>query len=289
MSDVRLRALLRCYPASWRARYGDELEHVIVAASEGGRPSPRTALDVVRSGLRERARAARGGPGAGARLVLCAWTAFVVAGLATQKLSEHWQAATPAADRGLPAAAFDVLVVAAAIGSILVLAGIACALPALAALVAKGGGSGLRRPLRRALACTLVAAAAAIGVVVWAHRLSDQQRNGHDLLYSLGVAGLALAVILCLVAWTAAALAAARSITFGPRLLARETWLAAAVAASMLVMSIATAIWWVSVGAGARPAAMPAVLALMAVATTVGVLGSRDAVRALPAERARRS
>ena len=212
-----------------------------------------------------------------------------MAGLVTQKLSEHWQAATPVADRGAPAAAFDVLVIAAVIGSGLVLAGIACALPALAVLVGSGGGAELRRPLRRAVACTLLAGVATVAVVVWAHRLSDRQRNGHDLLYAVAAVGLGLAIVLSLAAWTAAALAAARSITFSSRLLVVEARLSAGVACSMLVMVIATSVWWASVGAGARASVMPAVLALMAVATTLALVGSLRAVRELPDRPARRS
>jgi hypothetical protein len=286
VTNIWLRVLLRCYPPSWRARYGDELEHVIVAASGGRRPTVRASLDVAWAGLRERMRAWNRRPQAGTLLVLCAWSAFVVAGLATQKLSEHWRAATPAAGRGVPTAAFDVLVAAAAIGSILVLTGIACALPALAGAVRNGGSASLRRPLRRAIVSTMLATATTIALVVWAHRLSGPQRNGHDLAYSLGAVGSGLVIVLCLAAWTAAAVTAARAITFSVRLLTVEARLAMAVAGSMLVMAIATAVWWASVGGGARPAAMPAVVAIMAVATALGVLGSLRAARALPAERA---
>lgn len=50
MSRALVRWLLRAYPASWRARYGEELEALLQAGSGG----PRTILDVLRSALRER-------------------------------------------------------------------------------------------------------------------------------------------------------------------------------------------------------------------------------------------
>ena len=120
--------LLRSYPPAWRLRYGAELAAVL----EADVLTARACVDVVRSGIVERLRG--GGlvgddlPAddqirSGALVVLCAWTAFVVAGCGFQKVSEHWQDGTRATARGVPNGAFDVLVAAAAAGSVVAAAG----------------------------------------------------------------------------------------------------------------------------------------------------------------------
>lgn len=50
MNGTLVRWLLRAYPPGWRERYGEEFESVLRDAPGG----PRTVLDVLRSGLRER-------------------------------------------------------------------------------------------------------------------------------------------------------------------------------------------------------------------------------------------
>ena len=164
--------LLRLYPAGWRVRYGDELETLILEAS-GRRVPWRSSLDVALAAGRERLRAA-GLAGdrppaermrAGSLLVLSAWALVVIAGIGVQKLSEHWQAATPPGSRGLPAGAFDALVAAAAVGSVLVVAGVVLALPSLARFLASGGFRQVRRHLLAASGLSLAAVPASIAVV----------------------------------------------------------------------------------------------------------------------------
>ena len=250
----RSRLLLRLYPPAWRARYGDELVALLELSGGDRRPSWRAQADVVLNGLRERLRSAGlRGDGvppservrAGSLLVLCAWTLFVVGGAGVQKASEHWQDATPAGQRGLPSAAFDVLVVAAALGSALILAGIALVLPSLLVHLRRGGWASIRRPVVRAVLVTVPAVAATDGLVVWAHRLSSAQRNGGDALYG-GVWLLwALLVVACLVAWVAAAVAVARRLDLPPLVLRIEGWLGVAVTAAMAAMTVAAVVWWV--------------------------------------------
>ncbi len=158
MTEARVRrALLRLYPTRWRARYGDELDELMREASSGRRLPWRIWKNVALAGGRERLRASglvgdALPPGersrAGTLLVLCSWSLFVVAGVSVQKISEHWQGATPSSSRALPAAALDVLVAAAVVGSAATLLGIACALPALRVLLAAGRRHELRRPIR---------------------------------------------------------------------------------------------------------------------------------------------
>ena len=307
MSGARSRAvLLRCYPPAWRARYGEELEALIVESSGGRRVSWRVWLDVALAGGRVRLRSSgltgdAVPPGersrAGSLLVLCAWVLFVGAGFGVQKTSEHWQSATPASSQGLPAGAFAVLVVAAALGSVLVLTGIACVCPSLVAFMRGGGWGEIRGVVLRAVLVTAPTLAATIALLVWAHRLSSGQRSGHDSVYLLGVGAWALLMAACLVAWTVAGVATARRLAFSAKLLRLEAWLAAAVSTTMAVMTIATAIWWAALASAApwffagRPvgtstsALVPQLLLamlLMLIATPLASAGALRALRTLP-------
>ena len=200
-----------------------------------------------------------------------------------QKISEHWQSVTPTSSRGVPALAFDVLVGAAVVGSAAVLLGIACALPAFRSLLASGGWHELRRPLRRAARLTIITALATGGLVVWAHTLSPDQRDGHSLLYALVALACALVAIACLAAWTVAAVAAGSRIELSPRLLRLEAWLGVVCATMMLVMLAATCVWWAS-ASGLSPVLAGSV-ALMVAAAAGGLAGSLRAVRESAAAR----
>jgi hypothetical protein len=78
--DRRRRALLRCYPAAWRRRYGDELFDLLAE----GPLTPRVVLDVAATGLNLRVRAAwRALQGETVMTIRPAWrhpTAFAVIG-----------------------------------------------------------------------------------------------------------------------------------------------------------------------------------------------------------------
>ena len=90
-------------------------------------------VDVIAAGLRCSGCGARAWPAttvpperrirAGVLLVLSSWAAFVVAGLGLAKTAEHWQAVTPQPDRGVPAAAYDAVLLGAALGTFAVLLG----------------------------------------------------------------------------------------------------------------------------------------------------------------------
>jgi hypothetical protein len=301
------RWLLRCYPPAWRARYGEELQELIAQASDGRRMAWRMRLDIVLAGGRERFRAS-GLTGdsvppversrAGTLLVLCAWVTLVVAGLGVQKISEHWQDVTPASRQGLPAGAFDALIGVAVAGAVLVLAGVACAVPSLLRYLLGGGWREIRTVVVRAMLMTVLAVVVTAALAAWAHRLSGAQRNGHDLAYSLGFAGWALLMLASAAAWTIAGISAARRIELSARLLRCQAWLAAALTATMAGVTVATAVWWVALqdaapwffsgrpvgsGSSALPPQLVAALLLMSVATSLGVAGVLRAVRSLPA------
>jgi hypothetical protein len=292
-ADRTAARLLRLYPAEWRERYGEELADLIAQTSvDGARVPPRTQVDVALAGVRERLRATgmydNGAPEAQARggvvLVLCAWALMVVAGCAVQRASEHWQTLTPPGSRGLPGAAFAVLVVAAALAAAAVVAGFALAVPALRDVLGDGGWPAIRRRVLTAATLTGAAITATAGLVAWAHGLTAAQRDGHDAPYSVAFVAWALLLAATLTAWTAAAASTARRLALPPSTLRAEVRLACIVATAMLAVTAATAVWWAGV-ADAAPrfgatAQLSGALAAMALATLLGAAGARRAVLA---------
>jgi hypothetical protein len=244
---------LRCYPRSWRARYGEELEDLIHSMS-GEAPLPwRARIDLVRGGLRERARSfGFGGQGvpagerarAGALLVLCAWAIFLVGGAVLQRFAENWQTLTPAGSSDAARAAFTAVEVLAALAAAIVLLGIACALPGLTALLRAGRWREIRRPILRALLLTLAASASVAAIAAWAHTLDSAQRNGSDTVYGLGFVAMALVCCACLAAWTAAAVTVARRLEPASMRLRLQAKLAGGAGAAMLAITAAVGVWW---------------------------------------------
>jgi hypothetical protein len=295
--------VLRVYPPAWRARYGEELATLLEEIEADARLTWRVRLDVVRAGVVERWRALglkalppRDRAREGTLLVLYAWMLFVLGGFGVQRASEHWKAATPTARQALPSAAFDVVLLGAAVGSLLVLAGVAVSLPALATLLRDGGWAWIRRPILRAALLTLVAVAATVGLAVWAHSLTPAARNGGDHLYGGGFVAWLLLVAACLFAWANAAAATARNLPLPAGALRAEVRIGVAVSAAMAVMTIATAVWWGGLAHAApwffdgRPAGsnasalvsnMIVPVVVMLCATVLGVIGATRATRAL--------
>ena len=254
-SKDELSALLRWYPPAWRERYGEEL--VVLMEDHLGEQSPRfkVKLSLVWAGLRERAHQSglvgvQLSPAerarAGSLLVLCAWTAFVLAGASFSKASEHFAQALPVASRAVPQGAFDVVAVLGVIGAMLVAFGAIAALPAFVQFVHAGGWSSIRGRVLRAAVLTVMTVGAVIALGAWAHHLSEFQRNGGDGLYSGAFVAWALLVAGTLAQWTAAGVVAARRIDLTRRLLHIETVLAVAVAGAMVVITAAAALWWVA-------------------------------------------
>lgn len=255
-----MAALLRWYPPAWRERYGEELMVLMQDSSDEQPPTAKVKLSLAWAGLRERAHQSglvgvQLSPAdrarAGSLLVLCAWTAFVLAGASFSKAAEHFPQALPVASRPLPQGAFDILAALGVIGVTLVVLGAIAALPAFVRFLRDGGWSSIRRHVLRAAVLTVVTIGAVIPLSAWAHHLNDVQRNGGDNPYVGAFVAWALLVAATMAQWTAAGVVAARRIDLTRRALHFEGMLAVAVAGIMVVITAATALWW---GAMARDA-----------------------------------
>lgn len=250
----RTDRLLRWYPAAWRARYGQELV-TLLEDSYGDGPVPlRQRLSLARHGLSERARHSGLADGAdagqrarsGALLVLCSWSAFVAAGASFAKYVEHWDAATPAAARWLPAAAYDVVVGAALVGAATIGVGAVVALPALFSFLGTGRWRELRRPVAVAVALSAVTAGMTVGAVLWGHAQNGSGRIS-GWLPGLGLGGLfALSFGATLAAWCTAAVSMVRRLELSPRLLRIEGALAVVLFGVMFGVTAGTVTWWAS-------------------------------------------
>ena len=243
--------LLRAYPRRWRERYGDELASLLEAEPL----TWRVRANVVAAGFRERLR----GSGPEELRVLWAWALFVIGGMAFQKTSEHWQAVVPGGARAVPTAAFDVVQAAAAAGTAAVLIGVALALPAFLRDVRSGGWTAVRRPILIASAAAAVAGGALVAVAA-----------EHDVA---AVSVFVASAVVSLFAWTHAATVAARRLP----LLRAQRYLALLVGATMVVMTVAAAVWFASVTAHAPSFVGAAQLAVtgtfMLTGTIVGAAG----------------
>ncbi len=302
-SDPRLR----WYPPSWRARYGNELI-ALLDDEYGGHPPALVHFGLVTGGLRQRARQsgltgdsapAADGVRAGALLVLAAWTAFVIAGVSFAKFSEHFDEALPhsmGAHR-VPDLALTVLQTVAGVASILVVAGALLAVPTFVRYLRADGWSSVRGHFLRALACTGLAVAVTVPLLVWAHHLTPHQRNVGLHWYGALFLIWAALIVITLMLWTVVAVAAARRVVFSQAILTTEAILAAGIAVAMVIMVGATAVWWGAMAKdapaflNASPGGAPgspwdiwliATVALMAVAMGTAAVGVVREVRVWP-------
>jgi hypothetical protein len=160
----RVRLLLRWYPRSWRARYGDEFTELLIAELAEQPRSWRRSADVARGGLFARltgagltsaslASAGLAGdpldPAAGRRASLatlaCSAAVFLTAGAAMwAQLTVGWEWAPPAA-RGA-AIAMAVMSVAMLLFALLAAAAAAPAITAAVLASVRGQAPKLRRP-----------------------------------------------------------------------------------------------------------------------------------------------
>jgi hypothetical protein len=296
--------LLRWYPAAWRARYGGELEALLEDSYGDGRVPVPQRLSLAGHGLWERARSSgladgpdpAGRARSGALVVLCSWPAFVVAGAAFAKFAEHWDAATPAGARWLPAAAYDAVVAAAVAGALSIALGALVALPSFVSFLRAGRWRELRAVVVVAVVLTAVTVAMTVGAVLWAHGQSTTQRNTNSVL-GMGLGGaFGLSLVGTLASWCAAAVSAVRRLELPDRVLRVEGALAVALAGAMAVVTAGTVTWWAAIavsapgflsagllgawGPGVAPVLVCACL-LMVAGLAAGGLGARRVVQAL--------
>jgi hypothetical protein len=277
---------------------------LILDMSDGRRVPWRIRADVARAGAGERLRAAGlGGDSPDARvrggtsLVLWAWAVFVIAGAIVQRFSEHWDQALPAGHHTAATVAFGALIAVAVATSLVVLAGIALTLPTLVRFLGDGGWPHVHRHVRRAALMTVALLGATAGLAAWAHGLTVRDRNGSDGLYEAGFLVWAALAAGTLFTWTSAASRTAARLHLPSSTLRIEGRLAAVVALAMVVMTAATAVWWVAVGAispgaltGSSDAHATALvpqlvvaMALMLAAAGLGAAGARRASGGLAA------
>ena len=297
-STTRVEKLLRWYPQEWRQRYGDELIAMIEDTIGDGRPTLKFRGNIARAGMRERGHASgllgaqrdhRHQVRAGALLVLCSWSAFIVAGAMFVKQSEHFARSVPLSSRSIATSLYDVVAVMGVVGSLAVLVGAFVALPSLRSFLRNDGWRLVRRRVTAASILVLATVATLIGLRGWAHELSVGQRNGGDTYYSLLFVVLALVVIAAIIEWTVVAVAAIRQMNLSRRVLRVEARLAYAVTLAMVVITVAVALWWAVVGlaapwffygdkvggsASALPPNLVVIMVLMLTSSLSGLFGS---------------
>lgn len=258
--DRQLRRVLRWYPPRWRRRYGQELIDLLTDTYGERTPPLRCRLGLVRSGATEWCRelglsGSTSSPSkrirAGSLVVLWAWAVTLVAGAEFANVSEGWRRAMPAAGRGLPTAAYALVLVAAAGGAVVVLAGVALWARPLARFLGDGGWTTLRWHVVRSGVLTALMACLFVGMWVWSRHLSQHQRDGGYLPYGLLAVALGLAGAATVFSWTAAATAIVRRIDPAGDVVRRAGRLAIVLAGLMVVLAAGTAVWWAAVASRA--------------------------------------
>jgi hypothetical protein len=269
--DVRLvRALVACYPAGWRRRYGEEYAQLLCDLGIHRRPA--LIVDSLRGAVR-----AYGGVlmATDSPMTVVVWAAglFTVAGVGFAKLAE---------DAGGRGGGMYALVVAAAAVALLAVA--AAAAPSAVALL-RGRAAGAWK----------FVAVPVVGAVVWygVLRLALALSSGHGVHSAPNVTGFALIAVTGIAVVAATAWAAAmflRRVPAPPRARLRLSAVLA-VAGGMAVATVAALIWGLQVrsadAAGFRadggilatpfvPSWIAVVVALAAATVLAGIAGRRQ-------------
>jgi hypothetical protein len=170
-----VRALLACYPASWRRRYGEEYAQLLCDLRIHRRP--KLIVDSLRGALG--AALNQGGPLMSTRspMTTAIWAAglFTVAGIGFQKLAEDFT--------GVAGSVYPLLIAAAAVA---LLALVAAAAPTAVALL-RGRDTGAWKYV----AVPVIGAAAWYGVL----RLALAIAHGHGVHSGPNVTGFALVAV----------------------------------------------------------------------------------------------
>ena len=246
--------LLRWYPPSWRARYGEGFA-ALLDDTYGQHISRRAQISIARAGLTERVRetglvgvatSAEGRLRSGSQLVLCGWSLFMVAGAIFAKFTEHWGVATPVAHRTLPRISDVAVQWAGGVGMVLVLLAGVFVLPAVIALLRDGGWSRVRRPIVRGVTVVSTALLLTSAVAVWARFLNSHQRNGGSVAYEVVVLLCALVLVAAVITATSTAISVTRQIDLSRKALLVLSSTALAVTVLMAIVTAGTVAWWAS-------------------------------------------
>jgi hypothetical protein len=244
VSTRRSRALVRCYPRAWRARYGAELEALL---DEHG-VDLRTTLDVLAGALD--ARLAGGAP-ADARMplvgVLWAGAIFCAAGLGFQRMVEYEDFAHAAGRHPAVAAGLDAVVAGAVIAGLAALAAALVLAPALVRAIRCARG--LAGPLASCLAG--IAAMVLAGALLVAYARLAAPRPPHDARTVAAVSAWAVATASAGSLAVAGAGRALRRLELAPRELRRALRCAWAATAGIALAAAGLAIWGLALRAGA--------------------------------------
>jgi len=249
----QIERCLRWYPPAWSARYGEELVSLSEDVHGTDGLTVRDRASIVRSGMLERAQAAglRGTSAPPARrvrsaslVVLCSWSAFVVAGAVFAKFSDNWRTLTPPRDRRLPGAGYSTVQWAAGIGLVIVVVSSLWAVPALLRLVRGGGWSAVRRPIASAAIAGISMVALTAGLASWARHLSGPARNGGSAVYGAAFLAWAVCGVAALCVTTASGVTVATRLPLSDRS-TRALGLAAAVLTIDMVFVLGGLLaWW---------------------------------------------
>jgi hypothetical protein len=322
--ERRARRLLRWYPASWRARYGEEFAELLLAELSEQPRAWRRTVNVAHCGITARlAAAGLAGPPAGARASLgtltCSLAVFLTFGTAMwAQLAVGWQWAPPATKATTAA----MLVMSGSLLFLAVLALLAAVPAGWAAILAgfRRRALGLRAPalLIGAGALVLVAggrhfgngwpgtgghwwphqgiAPGGIAAFGWASTLSVTSYWAHPAaLASFPPAELAWMVLspVALLSLATGAVRLVRRLELSPRVLAFETRIGRTAAAGMTAFLAGALCWVVQAGPGPhglfRTGGIDAAgLAVMAAALATGWLAISRARPVPPARAASR-
>jgi hypothetical protein len=248
--------LMRWYPSQWRERYGEEmaalLEDTYATASE---VPLRQRVGLAWSGLGERARSAgvigwsqdpdvqqRGGW----LLVLCGWALYVVAGAIFVKSADHWATESPPAGHWVATGGFNVVGVAGVVGCLVVLLAALVVVPAFVRLVRSGGWHEVSRPVVAAVVAFALSGTLFLGLVAWAHSLSDRARSSGVPIYGWFFILVSLVFFAAVGSATAAAVAVARRVELSRRTVWALGFMAIALVGVMGLALVSLVAWWAS-------------------------------------------
>ena len=256
-SPLKRGRLLRWYPPTWRARYGDELAALLEDVDGDEGPSWATRMSIRRAGVVERwyacglARTTRDSTQRlrdGSIAVLWSWALMMVAGASVAKASEHFTLALPVADRSLAQVSLDVVTVGGVAGISMVALGGAACVPAFVRFLRAGGWRHVARATMWAGAMTVVSVASLFGLATWAHELNAPQRNGADAAYSAAFITVALIGAVTLGLWTLVAVKLARRVDLERRVRRCEGVCALGVVSAMALVTLGSITWFTQMG-----------------------------------------